>query len=310
MRSKESLSATDGPPSDREVKIIKRREAWYERRLQYLLLAPAVLLLLGLTVYPMIYAITVSLSGRRGISLENFLRLAEDGFFLRSLLWTLAYTAVCLAIEFGLGLALALLLNTGVRGRSLFRSILLLPMMLPPIVVAVIWRLMFNQDFGVINGGLRQLGFDISSLTWQASPTLAMFSVIVVDVWQWTPFIFLILLAGLQAIPEDPYEAAQIDGASRWQIFRDITFPLLKPAVLIALLLRTMDLFRTFDQIYILTDGGPGFATETISLYIYKTAYRFRDFGYAIAMSFVMLAITTVASNIYIRVLRREQIAQ
>jgi multiple sugar transport system permease protein len=132
---------------------------------------------------------------------------------------------------------------------------------------------------------------------------LAILFVIAIDVWQWTPFAFLVLLAGLLAISQEPYEAALIDGSSRWQTFRHVTLPLLKPAILIVLLLRTMDLLRVFDQIFILTEGGPGFATETISLYIYRTAFRFFDFGYAAAMSFVLLALTNVISVIYIRFL-------
>jgi multiple sugar transport system permease protein len=144
------------------------------------------------------------------------------------------------------------------------------------------------------------------ALTWTASPKLAMAAVIIADVWQWTPFIFLILLAGLQAIPQEPYEAALIDGSSRWQTFLHVTLPLLKPAILIALLLRTMDLLRVFDQIFILTEGGPGFATETLSLYIYRTAFRFSNFGYAAAMSFVLLVLTNLISVAYIRMLRAQ----
>jgi multiple sugar transport system permease protein len=149
---------------------------------------------------------------------------------------------------------------------------------------------------------------DTTALTWIASPRWALVSVILVDVWQWTPFMFLILLAGLQAIPQEPYEAAMIDGSSPWQTFRHVTLPLLKPAILIALLLRTMDLLRIFDQIFILTQGGPGFATETISLYIYKTAFRFGDFGYAAAMSFVLLLITNVISFGFIRLLKGQEV--
>jgi multiple sugar transport system permease protein len=128
-----------------------------------------------------------------------------------------------------------------------------------------------------------------------------------VDVWQWTPFMFLVLLAGLQAIPQEPYEAALVDGSSSWQTFRHVTLPLLKPAILIALLLRTMDLLRVFDQIFILTEGGPGFATETISLYIYRAAFRFSDFGYAAAMSFVLLLLTNSVSLLYIRLLQHQE---
>jgi len=206
-----------------------------------------------------------------------------------------------------LGLALALLLNHEIRGRGVFRAALLVPMMLPAVVVGVVWRLMLNPNFGAINGTLKGFGFNTEALTWTASPRLALLSVIVVDIWQWTPFVFLVLLAGLQAIPQEPYEAAKIDGSSQWQTFRYVTLPLLKPAILIALLLRTMDLLRVFDQIFILTEGGPGFATETISLYIYRAAFRFFDFGYAAAMSFVLLAITNVISVVYIRFLQTRE---
>jgi multiple sugar transport system permease protein len=168
---------------------------------------------------------------------------------------------------------------------------------------------MLNPSFGAINGTLKGAGFGTDALLWTASPGLALLSVIMVDVWQWTPFMFLVLLAGLQAIPQEPYEAALVDGSSRWQTFRHVTLPLLKPAILIALLLRTMDLLRVFDQIFILTEGGPGFATETISLYIYRAAFRFSDFGYAVAMSFVLLLVTNIISLVYIRLLQQQEAA-
>jgi multiple sugar transport system permease protein len=260
---------------------------------------------LALTIYPLIYSIKISLQGESGNwTLQNFARLFTDQFFLSALAHTIVYAAIALTFEFLIGLALALLLNTQMPGRALFRSLLLAPMMLPAVVVGVVWRLMLNSDFGAVNGTLKSFGLRTESLTWTASPKLAMASVIVADIWQWTPFVFLILLAGLQAIPQEPYEAALIDGASAWQTFRHVTLPLLKPAILIVLLLRTMDLLRAFDQIFILTEGGPGFATETASLYIYRTAFRFSNFGYAAAMSFVLLLLTNVISVGYIRALQ------
>ena len=278
-----------------------------ELLLPALLIAPAMAVLLSLSIYPLIYSITISLQQEtpEGSSwtLGNFARLFSDDFFWTALAHTLVYAVAALTCEFALGLGLALLLNQQIRGRGLFRASLLVPMMLPTVVVGVVWRLMLNPDFGAINGTLKQFGINTEGLTWTASSQLAMLSVIAVDVWQWTPFVFLVLLAGLQAIPQEPYEAALIDGSSRWQTFRHVTLPLLKPAILIALLLRTMDLLRVFDQIFILTEGGPGFATETISLYIYRTAFRFFDFGYAAAMSFVLLALTNIISAIYIRFL-------
>ena len=279
-----------------------------ELLLPALFLAPALAVLLALSIYPLIYSITISLQQETaaGISwtLGNFTRLFSDGFFWTAMVHTFIYAAVALTCEFLLGLGLALLLNNQIRGRAFFRASLLVPMMLPTVVVGVVWRLMLNPNFGAVNGTLKQFGIDTERLTWTASPKLAMLSVIAVDVWQWTPFVFLVLLAGLQAIPQEPYEAALIDGSSRWQTFRHVTLPLLKPSILIVLLLRTMDLLRVFDQIFILTEGGPGFATETISLYIYRAAFRFFDFGYAAAMSFVLLALTNVISATYIRLLQ------
>jgi multiple sugar transport system permease protein len=239
--------------------------------------------------------------------LGNFARLLSDQFFLAALGHTLVYAASALSLEFFLGLGLAVLMNNRLRGRGLFRAALLVPMMLPTVVAGVVWRLMLNPNFGAINGTLKGMGLNTAALTWTSSPRLAMLSVVAVDVWQWTPFMFLILLAGLQAIPQEPYEAALIDGSSAWQTFRHVTLPLLKPAILVALLLRTMDLLRVFDQVFILTEGGPGFATETISLYIYRTAFRFSDFGYAAAMSFVLLIITNIVSAFYIRVLQARE---
>src|SRR5262249_30097066 len=172
------------------------------------------------------------------------------------------------------------------------------------VVAAVIWRLIYNPQFGVLNGTLRTAGVPTSRLTWTSGESTAMFSVLLVDIWEWTPFLFLLLSAGLQAIPQEPYEAARIDGASSWRVLLDITLPLLKPTIALALLLRAMDLARIFDQIFILTQGGPGFATETVSLYIYRTAFRFFNFGYAAVMSFGALAFTTVFARALLRAMR------
>ncbi|MDT4968153.1 MAG: trehalose/maltose transport system permease protein [Acidobacteriota bacterium] len=282
-----------------------------DRALPFLLIAPTLAVLVALSIYPLVYAIKVSFQTdtSSGVqwTFQNFSRLVSDQFFLSALGHTLVYAIIALTFEFLIGLGLAILLNRQMRGRSFFRATLLIPMMLPPVVVGVVWRLMLNPNFGAINGTLKGFGANTESLTWTASPTLAFASIIAVDIWQWTPFMFLILLAGLQAIPDEPYEAALIDGSTAWQTFRNITLPLLKPAILIALLLRTMDLLRVFDQIFILTEGGPGSATETISLYIYRTAFRFSDFGYAAAMSFVLLLLTNTISLVYIRLLGKQE---
>jgi len=268
-------------------------------------LAPAVVALAALSIYPLLFAIEVSLRTGSGYGLDNYFRLARDRFFLVSLGQTLLYTTLALAVEFPLGLTLALLVDREFRGRRLLRSILLIPMLLPPVVVAVIWRLILNAEFGVLNGALRSLGLDTSGLTWFGSEKSAMLSVVLVDVWEWTPFLFLLLLAGLQGLPVEPFEAARIDGASPSQVFLRLTLPMLRPVIAVAVLLRGMDLLRVFDQIFILTQGGPGFATETVTLYIYRTAFRYWNFGYAAAMSFVLLAATTVIARAFLRLLRQ-----
>jgi multiple sugar transport system permease protein len=266
---------------------------------------PAILVLLTLSIYPLIYAVKVSLTGADGaFTLANFTRLLHDHLFAIAAVQTLVLTIAALSIEFTLGLALALLIDSLAHAKSFFRAGLLVPMLLPPVVAAVAWRLIFNPQFGVLNGTLRELGVNTAGLLWTGGDRSALASVILVDVWEWTPFLFLLLSAGLQAIPPEPLEAARIDGASAWQIFRDVTLPLLRPVILLALLLRAMDLVRIFDQIFILTQGGPGTATETLSLYIYRTAFRFSSFGYAAAMSFVLLAATIIFSRSLMRLMR------
>jgi len=260
---------------------------------------PALVVLVSLSIYPLIYSVKLSLSNP-----GNFSRLFSDRLFAAAGVQTIVLTAAALTVEFLLGLALAVLIDSLARGRAFFRTGLLVPMLLPPVVAAVAWRLIYNPQFGMLNGMLRQIGFNTEWLTWTSGQNSALASVILVDVWEWTPFLFLLLSAGLQAIPPEPLEAARIDGAGAWRIFRDVTLPLLKPTILLALLLRAMDLVRIFDQIFILTQGGPGTATETVSLYIYRTAFRFSNFGYAAAMSFVLLAATMLFSRGLMRVMR------
>jgi multiple sugar transport system permease protein len=286
---------------------------WFEKNTKWLLLVPTIFLLLALTVYPLIYAfiamlhkINIRTGERTFIGFQNFIEMSTDLFFWNALKNTAIYTGTAVAVEFVLGLSLAMFLSTKLAGRNIFRSLFLTPMMLPPIVAAVIFKIIYIPDFGIINWFLGLFG--IEGIVWEASANTALLSIIMVDIWEWTPFMFLILLAGLQAIPLDPYEAAEVDGATKFQIFRDITFPLLRPAVLIALLLRIMDTLRIFDQIFIMTGGGPANATETMSLYIYRHGFRFSNIGYATAMSFIMLILTILISNFFISRLKTEEV--
>ena len=287
-------------------------ERWAENNLRWLLPAPTVLVLLALTVFPTIYMVTVAFqafnpadpAASAFVGLANFGRLFVDDKFHNALGNTLLFTAVSVSVEFGLGLGFALLVDRYVQRLTFIKTVLLLPMMLPPIAVAIVWKLMYQPQFGVINDLLIRLGLEPS--LWASGHGSAMLSLIVIDIWEWTPFVFLMCLAGLAGLPSEPYEAAEIDGAGPWQKFRDLTWPFLRPVVTIIILLRMMDAFRLFDTVFVVTYGGPAGATETLSYYIYKVAFRFFDIGYAAAISLFMLALTVGFSTWLIKRMRLE----
>ncbi|APG94288.1 carbohydrate ABC transporter permease [Sinorhizobium americanum] len=285
-------------------------EQWTERHLRYLMLAPTVLILLALTIFPsvyMFYAAVHRISPNPDLPWEfvgagNFARLISDPQFHVALRNTVVFTIVAVTLEFLLGLGLALLLDRFIRRLSFLKTVLMIPMMLPPIAVAITWKLIYEPQFGVLNEIMFLLGLPVQA--WAGDVNLAMFSIIVADVWQWTPFIFLLMLAGLASLPVEPYEAAALDGASSWRQFWDLTLPFLKPVIAIALLLRVMDALRLFDLVFILTGGGPADRTKVLSLYIYQVAYRFADPGYAAAMSLFVLFVTIVLSTWFMKRMR------
>lgn len=285
-------------------------ERWFERHLRVLMLAPAMLVLLTLTIFPSIYMIVAAatrISPNPNLpwqfaGADNFLRLLTDEQFHVGLWNTLVFTVFAVGAEFLLGLGLALLLDRYIRRLNFLKTILMLPMMLPPVAVAITWKLIYEPQFGVLNEIMFRLGLPLQA--WAGDVRLAMFSVIVADVWQWTPFMFLLMLAGLASLPDEPYEAAAIDGASAWRQFWDLTLPFLKPVIAIALLLRIMDALRLFDLVFILTGGGPADRTKTLSLYIYQVAYRFADPSYAAAISLFVLFTTVAFSTWFIKRMR------
>ncbi len=289
---------------------------WHRRLLggdlfPYLLLAPAVIILASLTLYPFIYSIYISLFIFRGgeinefIGLGNYARLFTDGQYWNAMRVVALFTLISVALEFLFGMALALFLSQNLKLRGLWRSLVIVPMMLTPVVVGVIWRLMFNPGIGVLNYFIQSLG--LQPVEWLSKGNWAFVSIIIVDVWNWTPFMFLILLAGLESLPVEPFEAARIDGATPVRIFLDHTLPLMKPSILVALLIRTMDSLRIFDQVFILTQGGPGTSTEVVSLYLYKVAFKFFDQGYAAAGLFVVMIFVNIISMLYVRSLSRQE---
>lgn len=232
---------------------------------------------------------------------DNWVKFAQDVRAGNALIVTVEYVIVCLAIELTLGLGIALAINSITRGQTVFRSIFILPMMMAPVVTALIFQLMYHSEWGVVSYYLYRLGL----LTPQepllgGSGVYALPAVMSVDIWQWTPFVVIVLFAGLHALPQAPFRAARVDGASAWQTFRSVTLPLLKPIVALVLLLRLIDLYRTFDYVYVMTAGGPvGGVTELISFYAFKVSFGFVKWGYgAVLCLFILVTILIVCNRI------------
>ncbi|KAM3101912.1 carbohydrate ABC transporter permease [Phormidesmis sp. 146-12] len=287
--------------------IIRERE----RRAGWYLTVPALLVLALVFAYPILRAFWQSLFVQNlgnqlnpsFTGLTNFGRMAQDGRFWGTLWNSAVFTFSSVLLELIIGMGIALVLNQTFRGRGIVRTIAILPWALPTALIALAWTWIFNDQYGVVNDILLRLGLIQNGINWLGNPTLAMISVIVADVWKTTPFISILLLAGLQSIPSDLYEAQAIDGASPWQSFRQITLPLLLPQVVIALLFRLAQAFGIFDLISVMTGGGPGGATETVSLYIYATVMRYLDFGYGAALvvvTFLLLVLVVAIASFFL----------
>jgi len=275
-------------------------------------LAPAVAVLISIVVFPLAFSVILSFydwniiraGGWSWAGINNYRTiLFQDSYFRSSFKVTLFYLAGTVSVQFGLGLVVALILDQITRKIIGFlRTVLVLPITMTPVVVGIIWRLMYNPDSGMLNYFLSWFGF--SPVNWTGMPGTALPSVMMADIWEWTPFVALILLAGLQSLPREPYEAALVDGASSWQTFCYITFPLLSPAMLVVLLIRVMDSFKTFDLIFVLTQGGPGMSTEILNYYTYRYGFKFFHLGYASALSWVLLVVVTIICMVLIRILQ------
>lgn len=272
-----------------------------------LLVAPAVGLLSAVALFPVLAAVGLSLQRSilvfgegRFVGLENYRFLLSDARFWSALGHTAYFAVVAVLLELLLALPLALLLHSAFPGRGVLRAAVLIPWAIPTVVSAKLWAWLLAPDMGLLN----QLwpGEDVN---WLGTPGLALHAAILVDVWKTTPFMALLLLAGLQGIPEDVYRAARVDGAGPWRTFWRITLPLLRPALLLALLFRTLDALRVFDAIYVLTEGGPANTTETLSIYAYKTLMRAGDFGYGATLSVVTFVCVMLVALAYLGVMRR-----
>lgn len=275
-------------------------------------MAPPVLLLASLVLYPLLYNVNLSLrSYRTGefVGLHNFARALEDPQFFASLQATAIYVAVAVVAEVLLGLGLALLVHRTIRSgwaRTLVYLLFLAPMVTPPVAAGVIARLIYTPTYGVLNVLLLRAGMIHKDVLWLSEPATAMFAVLSVDVWQWMPFVFLVCFAGLQAVPTDTVEAARVDGAGGWRLFRHIEFPYLQSLLLLVVVFRFTDTFRVFDHVQVLTGGGPGATTEFLSLYLYLIAFKFFNLNYAAALSLFVLFVTSVAFSVLSHYLGRE----
>lgn len=283
---------------------------------RYSYVLPVMIILLGITIFPLIYSLLLSfyscdlrLGGNWVFnSLNNYREaLFEDARVWSSLENTFFIAVPAVVLEFLIGLGLALLLNREIIGKKIITSLLILHVMMPPIVAGLIWRVLYHEKYGAINGFLRSLGIN-AQFSWLGDPNLARVAVIFTDVWEWTPLMMMILLAGLQSISMEPYESAKIDGASPLQIFGYITLPLLRIPIMVAILIRLIDSIKLFDIIFVLTRGGPGGKTETISFYTYLVGFRYFRMGYAAALSYLLLIITVVLSMVFIRIMTRREV--
>ncbi|HIK16937.1 MAG TPA: sugar ABC transporter permease [Leptolyngbyaceae cyanobacterium M33_DOE_097] len=287
-----------------------------ERRTGLYLLLPAIVLLLLVFAYPILRSVWLGLFDQNlGTELKpiftgfnNYRRIMGDSRFWQSFGITARFTLISVVIELVIGMAIALILNRSFRGRDIVRTIAILPWALPTALIALGWTWIFNDQYGIANDILLKLGLAQTGVNWLGEPFTANVAIIFADVWKTTPFISILLLAGLQSIPEDLYEAHALDGATPIQSFTQITLPLLIPQMIIAILFRVAQAFGIFDLIQVMTGGGPGGSTEVVALYIYSNAMRYLDFGYAstlVVITFLLLVLAVVLSVWLVRHIRQ-----
>jgi len=292
----------------------ERRSAiasWVDRRFFHLMTLPSLAALAGLILFPLLYTLWLSVhewvvtSGRPPAfaGFANYARLSTDPNLWAAIWRTLIFVGVGLAVQIPVGLGIALALQRRFVGRGLARTLMLLPMMATPAAVSLIWAMMMEPTLGILNHLLMWAG--LPAFSWISDPSTVMLSLILVDTWQWSPLIALFCLAGLAVIPDEPYEAARIDGASGWQELRYVTLPYLRPIIVVAAMFRAIDSLKTFDMIYVMTQGGPGRSSETINMFAFTQGFHYFNMGYASAVLVLFLAIMLVVSLALISVRER-----
>lgn len=276
----------------------RRAPLTYSWQKGYMLAGPAFLLMTAVLLYPLIYSFVMSffrwdLSGDAPfLGLRNYTDEIGGRHFQQAFRNQMIFSSISIGVELVAGMAIALLINTKMRGLRLATTLLLIPPMIAPAVVGLNFRWLFNTQFGLVDALLRMVG--LPEAPWLTDPGWALASVIIADVWQSTPLMVLLFLAGLQSMPQEPLEAASVDGASAWDTFWLIILPLLRPVIMIALMLRIIDTFRSFDIIWLMTQGGPGGATTTLTVYAYQMAFQSVDFGHASAVSYIALFLSFI----------------
>jgi multiple sugar transport system permease protein len=282
------------PPRSRALALL-------DRNLRHWTLLPAVILLLALTVYPVANLSVMSVSTIEFAAGEeiwtltpyrNFQLLLGDRILRTALINTFIFVVVSVAAEMILGFALTILVSSVPRMKGLLRTVMIVPILVPPVAIGSMWKLMYNYEFGIFNQTAAALG--LAPIDWLGSPSLALWSVILVDIWHWVPFVFLILFAAVESLPKEVLEAARVDGASTWTIIRKIVIPLMVPALTVAFLFRAILAFKVFDEIFLLTSGGPGTSTEVVSLHLYKVFFSQNQLGYGALLSIAIILATIV----------------
>jgi multiple sugar transport system permease protein len=277
-------------------------------RMHWVFVGPAILIMAVACLYPVLVAFQLSLfdwnmgtpwSSARWVGLGNFFSAFSNPRVWASLQTTLVFAAVCVVAEMFLGITLALALERPVRGTAAFRTLFILPMMIAPVAVGLAWRYMFDAQFGFINALLGVFG--IAGKSWLADPNLAFFAIVVADIWQWTPFVFIMMAAALAGIDQSVIEASKVDGATWWEMTWRVKLPMIMPVIAITLMMRLIDAFRVLEVVYVLTFGGPGDSTEILALHIYKTAFVGQQLGAAAAISLLLLVVVMALSWLALR---------
>jgi multiple sugar transport system permease protein len=279
------------------------------RRTLFFLLGPCIIYLVVFSIYPLFYSLRLSFTdmnaaggGGNWVGLANYAELLSDPLFWNAALNSAIMVALSVTIQLVAGVALALFFNLNLRGSWIVRGILMLPMLMTPIVVGLMWRALLNPDWGMVDWTIRSIGLEPPD--WLGSVGMAMITLVLVDSWQWTPFVLLIVFARLQALPQEVFEAASVDGAGPLVTFRRITLPMLMPAIVFAGVFRAVDAFRSFDLVFGLSYGGPARGTTTLSFFAFQHGFHFQNYGYAAAIAYAMLIILTVGTAVMLRYIR------